>query len=225
MKIFSMIAYLFFALAHGGESAYALLVNAENPLGPAYVPTDLVCVRHARAGREELCLMQKTAAEALDAMLDAAESAGCEGVSVTNGYRSYDYQKFLYYEYYPRKEMNSDRTLSYGEALQKVGSYCRAPGESEHQTGLCCDLHDKAIGRQEDFADSPASRWLEENAHCYGFILRYPKGKERVTGTVYEPWHYRYVGAGTAAFIYERSLTLEEFHSFFKDIDITDKTD
>ena len=221
MKIFSMIAYLFFALAQGAEGGYARLVNAQNPLDPSYVPPELVCVRHAREGREELCLMQKTAADALDAMLDAAEGAGFKGISVTNGYRSYNYQKFLYYEYYPRKEIAADPALSYGEALAKVGSYCRAPGESEHQTGLCCDLHDRAIGSQEDFAFLPASRWLEENAHRYGFILRYPKGKESVTGTVYEPWHYRYVGEGAAAFIYERSLTLEEFHSFFKDIDRT----
>ena len=104
MKIFSMIAFLFFALSHGAESGYSLIVNAQNPLDPSYVPPDLVCVRHARAGREELCLMQKTASEALDAMLDAAKDARFDGVSVTNGYRSYDYQKFLYYEYYPHKE-------------------------------------------------------------------------------------------------------------------------
>ncbi|MBO4500902.1 MAG: M15 family metallopeptidase [Clostridia bacterium] len=211
---FIIIAAALLLVSSPASEDYTFLVNAQNPLPPDHAPHDLVRVRHARAGREDICKMRKAAAQALDEMLDAAAKAGFGDLTVTNGYRCYDYQKYLYYEYYPAKEMRADRSLSYEQALEKVKVYCRAPGESEHQTGLCCDLHDLPTGRQEEFAGTPASEWLEANAHLFGFILRYPRGKEDITGTVYEPWHYRFVGKDAAAFIYENSLTLEEYRAF-----------
>ena len=87
------------------------------------------------------------------------------------------------------------------------------PGKcSEHPTGLAVDiLSEKYQEANEGYADTAEGRWLRENAHTYGFILRYPEKKEQITGVIYEPWHYRYVGAEAAAEIYEKGLCLEEY--------------
>ena len=92
-------------------------------------------------------------------------------------------------------------------------TYSARPGTSEHQTGLCMDL---IVGGanpvlDESFADHACYRWLVENAHKFGFILRFPKGKETVTGYSYEPWHYRFVGVEAATEIYRRGITLEQY--------------
>ena len=94
----------------------------------------------------------------------------------------------------------------------EVLTYSAKPGESEHQTGLCVDLISTDHPSLDvAFADNPAYAWLVENAHQFGFILRYPEGKEGVTGYSYEPWHYRFVGAQAASEIHEKGLTLEEY--------------
>jgi len=84
------------------------------------------------------------------------------------------------------------------------------PGHSEHQTGLAIDI----MGSNEDynkFEESVEFEWMKNNAHLYGFILRYPKGKENITGFKYEPWHYRYIGKKVATIIYNENITLEEY--------------
>ena len=94
----------------------------------------------------------------------------------------------------------------------EVLTYSALPGESEHQTGLCVDLiSTKNVVLDETFADNPAYAWLTENAHNFGFILRYPTNKSDVTGIIYEPWHYRYVGKDYAKAICESGLCLEEY--------------
>ncbi len=103
--------------------------------------------------------------------------------------------------------------LDYTDAVRVVASYSALPGQSEHQTGLCVDL---ITSDMEDeltvaFENTAAFAYLSENAHKFGFILRYPKGKEDVTGYMYEPWHYRFVGREAATEIYRLGLTLEEY--------------
>ena len=94
----------------------------------------------------------------------------------------------------------------------EVLTYSALPGQSEHQTGLCMDLiSTKNVTLDETFADNPAYAWLVENAHSFGFILRYPKDKEGITGYSYEPWHYRFVGVEAATAIHEQGITLEEY--------------
>ena len=86
------------------------------------------------------------------------------------------------------------------------------PGHSEHQTGLAVDV----MGSNNDYDEFEKSiefSWMKENAHKYGFILRYPKGKENITGFKYEPWHYRYVGLITATRIFKENITLEEYYN------------
>ncbi|WAA09875.1 M15 family metallopeptidase [Fervidibacillus albus] len=87
------------------------------------------------------------------------------------------------------------------------------PGTSEHQTGLTMDITAYSVNQQlvESFGQTEEGKWLENNAHQYGYILRYPKGKETITGYKYEPWHFRYVGVEAATVIFENGWTLEEF--------------
>ena len=114
---------------------------------------------------------------------------------IISGFRSYGTQSRLYNNYVARD----------GEA--KANTYSAKPGQSEHQTGLAFD-----VGALDDnYGNTAAGRWLSENAHKYGFIIRYMKGKENITGYQYEPWHIRYVGETVAADIYSKGLTLEEY--------------
>ncbi len=83
---------------------------------------------------------------------------------------------------------------------------------SEHTTGLALDILSENHETANDaYGETPEGRWLVENAHRYGFILRYPEGKEHITGVIYEPWHYRYVGVEAATEIWERGICLEEY--------------
>lgn len=114
---------------------------------------------------------------------------------VCSGFRSYTVQKNLYNSYVSR------------DGVKNADRYSARPGYSEHQTGLAFDIN-YADSR---FTGTAQAVWLAENAHKYGFILRYPEGKESVTGYMYEPWHYRYIGVENAEKIYASGLTLEEY--------------
>lgn len=114
---------------------------------------------------------------------------------VCSGFRSYTVQKNLYNSYVSR------------DGVKNADRYSARPGYSEHQTGLAFDIN-YADSR---FTGTAQAVWLAKNAHKYGFILRYPEGKESVTGYMYEPWHYRYIGVENAEKIYASGLTLEEY--------------
>lgn len=138
---------------------------------------------------------------ALDQMAAAAKKAGFDIVAFS-GYRSYEYQTQLYANYANR------------DGKEAADRYSARPGHSEHQTGLAFDIGEKGqedLWLTEEFGESPAGKWLVENAHNYGFILRFPKGKEDVTGFMYESWHFRYVGKEIAEKISEKGVTLEEY--------------
>ena len=94
--------------------------------------------------------------------------------------------------------------------------YVAAPGTSEHQSGLALDLSCPAIRMQliPEFSHTPEGQWLARNASLYGFILRYPKNKESITGVPYEPWHIRYVTRELAGYLKLTGLTLEEYFAF-----------
>ena len=101
-----------------------------------------------------------------------------------------------------------ERSEAYEEASRSVA----IPGTSEHQLGLALDILGSGYSSlNEGFADTKAGQWLAENCAKYGFILRYPKGKEDITGIIYEPWHFRYVGNPHALMISDEGLTLEEY--------------
>lgn len=121
---------------------------------------------------------------------------------VVSAHRTEDYQRGLY----NNKVRNSGKV--YADA------YSARPGHSEHQTGLAMDIG----STQTSFEYSAEFRWLQKHAHEYGYIMRYPKGKEWITGYAYEPWHYRYVGVDAATKMYEEGITFEEYHAKYKNV-------
>ena len=173
---------------------YTTLVNKNNKLPASYTPNDLedISLDYAEEGKK----LRKEAKDSFEKLSFDAYKLGYE-IKAVSAYRDYYYQKQLF-DYYV-KEKGLDYALK-----------CSAKaGHSEHQTGLAVDVE----GSNHDynkFIDTKEYLWLKDNAHKYGFILRYPKGKEYITGFKFEPWHYRYVGK-IAAYMYEHNLTLEEY--------------
>ncbi len=168
-----------------------LLVNAANPLPEDAAPGDLVNLyeqkRHFLLARSDIFLTRE-AFEAANRMFLQAEEEDMNGFILTSGYRSREKQAELYAE-------------------QQDGT-AQPPGCSEHETGLAFDVTARG---DKDFSATPQFKWLLEHCWDFGFILRYPKEKEQVTGIAYEPWHYRYVGEEAAKLIRERGWTLEEY--------------
>ncbi len=171
-----------------------VLVNKYYALPEDYKPKDLITVDGEQ--------MQRVAGEALEKMLDDIKETGLH-LQAQSGYRSLSTQKRLY----------DNRVASEGvEAADRVQA---RPGHSEHHTGLAIDVsHDGTL--EESFDQTEQFTWLKENAHKYGFILRYPKDKVYMTGYDYEPWHYRYVGVEIATLIHTEGITFEEYYVKYK---------
>lgn len=144
----------------------------------------------------------------LMAMMQAAKADGINLV-ICSPYRDYNRQTVLFnrkIDYY------MDKGYSYMESYKLASMTVTVPGASEHQIGLALDIVSTSYSALETgFGDTKAGQWLKENCDQYGFILRYPRGKEYITGIQYEPWHFRYVGKEAASTIMERGITLEEF--------------
>jgi len=136
-------------------------------------------------------------ADAYNSLLAMITDAGNQGISLwlVSGYRSYWDQNQIYNNYVARD----------GQA--EADRYSARPGHSEHQSGLAFDLN----SLYQSFGDTAEGRWLAENCHKYGFIIRYPQNKEHITGYMYEPWHVRYIGTETAWKVHESGLCLEEY--------------
>jgi zinc D-Ala-D-Ala carboxypeptidase len=179
------------------------LVNKEQSLPAAYKPNDLVAPRVPFSFAEKNVdkrYMRAEAAKALEALFAAARKEGIQLVAVS-GYRSYERQKMIFAE--EVKEKGKERAI-HAVAL---------PGQSEHQTGLAMDITSQSVGYKltTAFGETKEGKWVALHAHEYGFIIRYPKGKEAITGYQYEPWHLRYVGKKAAKVMFERQITLEEY--------------
>ena len=152
-------------------------------------------------------------AEPLENMLTAARSAGYIPI-VWSAYRTYEYQSRLY-ESAIASFINSNPGSTREDAIAAVTDTA-PPGSSEHCTGLSVDIytwraHSRYGKLSQEFKTDPLAQWLASNAHYYGFIVRYPEGKEDITMIGFEPWHFRYVGIEAATEIYEQGLTLEEY--------------
>lgn len=193
------------------DKSYLILVNKENPCGADHAPKSLSTIpsRLTLYGKE--VELESNAALAAEALVLELHAHGYEDIVITSGYRDYAYQQVLFNTYLGNeKAKHPDWTEE--QCRAEVLTYSAFPGQSEHQTGLCMDLiSTKNVVLDESFAGNPAYAWLVENAHSFGFILRYPKGKEGITGYSYEPWHYRFVGVEAATAIYEQGITLEEY--------------
>ncbi len=183
------------------DNPFHQIVNKNIALAADFVPDALVVpqVPFSFAGTHEKSYLNATAAEALEALFDGATKDGIV-LAAVSGYRSYDRQAQLYNNYVARD----------GQAL--ADTYSARPGTSEHQLGLAMDVSAPSVGYRltADLGTTKEGIWLAQNAHHYGFIIRYLKGKESITGYMYEPWHLRYVGETLAHEVYASGLTLEE---------------
>lgn len=202
------------------DKKYLLLVNKDKPLGETYAPDSLVDIEANYTLYGKSLQLESSTAQAAIAMVNEMRAEGIDNVYITSGYRDYARQKQLF-DNYMYEEWQKDKTLTEEQRKQKVLEYAAYPGTSEHQSGLCVDFF-VAPGMNElvnngsesskggiGFAETQAYEWLKENAHKFGFILRYPEGKETETGYSYESWHYRFVGIDAATKIYESGETLE----------------
>ena len=187
--------------AHPDDVWRLILVSPSHPVGINFTPPQLetISAHHQVDSR---------IAGSLREMIASAAGQGIDLI-VTSAYRPAERQSVLH-------NQQIDRFLGYGrsreEAVAAASTIVLPPGTSEHQTGLAVDIvtpEHQAL--TEAFADTPAGIWLAANAHRYGFILRYPRDTMHITGVIFEPWHFRYVGREHARAIFERGITLEEY--------------
>ncbi len=198
------------------RDAYLTLVNPDHPLDKNYKPEDLVSIVNMRQDGQRSEVMREVAEKALEALYIEMYANGFDGlgpsgypISVMSAYRSYEKQEYLF-NLYTQQEMANDPSLSREQAEAIVVTYSCRPGTSEHQTGLCVDMHNLASA-SEEFANDPAYKWLAENAWKFGFVLRFPKDKQDITKITFEPWHYRFVGRYHAYQMYKSGMCLEEY--------------
>ena len=146
--------------------------------------------------------------DALQEMMDACREAGYEPL-ICSAYRTQETQQNLFNNKVAKLEAGGK---SHDEAVQEAGTVVAVPGTSEHQLGLTVDVVD--VNNQnltEEQEKTPTQKWLMANSWRYGFIHRYPNSKSDITGIIYEPWHYRYVGKDAAQEIFNKGITLEEY--------------
>ncbi|MCR1949900.1 MULTISPECIES: M15 family metallopeptidase [unclassified Clostridium] len=174
-----------------------ILVNKKNGLDKSYIPIGLTIPEIPFS--DEVTNEEKQVAgiikEPLEELINEAKKDGII-LKGNSGYRSYESQEIIY----------NDRVRDEGK--RSADAYVAKPGFSEHQTGLCIDI----TNEYKYFAEGTLeAEWLEKNCSRFGFIIRYPKNKKRITGIEYEPWHIRYVGKDVAKYIYVNGITLEEY--------------
>ena len=189
---------------------YDILVNKNNPISKEYKVNNLVSVgKHFSLANlkytDQDVLLEKDTVSNLVKLLNEINKLNKNITIIPNsGYRSYEYQE---------KVMNYYIKL---EGLEKAKRRVAEPGTSEHHTGLAIDLTILKDGKllQDIKEASKMTDLLYKTAHNYGFILRYPKGKEEITGFPNEIWHFRYVGKDLATYLYQNNLTLEEYYLY-----------
>lgn len=174
-----------------------MLVNKKNWLSDSYVPSKLISLGSLAIVNIEA---KEEVRDAYEKLYRDARKAGFD-IKVISAYRDYDLQASLF-DYWCK-------TDGVKQALRTSAK----PGRSEHQTGYALDVscQDLAWDLVESFGETAEGRWLDKNAYQYGFIVRYGKNTEAITGYAYEPWHIRYVGKKAAREIYEQNITLEEY--------------
>ncbi|GLX70052.1 M15 family metallopeptidase [Paenibacillus glycanilyticus] len=185
-------------------ASVAVLVDKQYKLPDGYEPTDLVYpdVRFTFSEKIDKRKMRKEAAGALEDLFAGAEKDGIYLAGVS-AYRSQSTQKSLFNRYVAK------------DGMEKALTYSAFPGTSEHQTGLAIDVSgsDGKCAAEDCFGGTPEAEWLADHVAEYGYIIRYPEGKDAITGYKYEPWHIRYVGKELAQEIDEKDLTLEEYYN------------
>lgn len=180
---------------------YGILANKYYSLGIDYEPDDLVNIDIKYYYGDA----KKIRSEVYDAFIEMWNAAYNEGIYliVISAYRSALHQEEVYNEY------KENKGTKYADSIAARAGY------SEHQTGLSLDIYSKECTSQATFHESNTYQWLINNSYKYGFILRYPKDKQNITGYNYESWHYRYLGVDLAKKVYESGLTYDEYYAYY----------
>lgn len=191
------------SLIENDKEGYLQLVNRANHTKQQDIKSDLTIpkVNLVSYKKDEKNLVRKEVAKALENMCNDAKKEENINIFLNSGYRSADRQLEVY-------------NAEIGNQGDEGKKYVALPGHSEHETGLAVDLTCKSIKfkLEERFENTDEGKWLLNNAYKYGFIVRYPKGKETETEYNYEPWHYRYVGTEISTYINKEKITLEELY-------------
>lgn len=207
LSLFSTLSLTSDALvAQTDLGGYLVLVNRDYVLSEQYEPKDLIKpnVRHTSSA----ILMREDAARALEELFAAAKEEANLTIYAASGYRSYQTQANIY-----------QRKIKSTGSVEKAQLLVAPPGASEHQLGLAMDLKaSKDSNLSAAFAKTKAGQWVAENAHRFGFIIRYKEEWTDITGYAYEPWHIRYVGKEHAQIIYQMNIPLEEYIAALRDL-------
>lgn len=213
----------YITLKNADAKKYLKLVNKTHTVGSDYAPEkdEKMDTSITLYGKD--VYLEEYTAKAAYAMIAEMRAYGFSNVYITSGLRSYKNQSSLYYTYFNNEKLKHP-TWTDEQIKAEVLTYSAYPGTSEHQSGLCLDLfispgmtelvnYGSETSNPNDigFAESDEYKWLCENAHKFGFILRFGKDKVDLTGYSYESWHFRFVGRETAAKIYASGRCLEEY--------------
>lgn len=177
-----------------------LIVNKFYKLNNDYEPDDLVAISNWYA-YDKATHMRAEAYDKFVSMYNAAKTDGMTLI-INSSYRTYAYQEDLW---------NRKKTA---EGQESADNFVARAGHSEHQTGLAIDITTYGV-KNFNFEEFEEFEWMQKNAYKYGYILRYPKDKEYITGYSYESWHYRYVGVEVATYIYQNQITFDEYYAYF----------
>ncbi len=176
------------------------LVNKYNYLTSDYKSIDIITISNEFT--RDTAKLNKTAYENFEKMAKDMKKEGLT-IKITTGYRDYNFQATLYNNYVKN------------DGVSLADTYSARPGYSEHQLGFSVDLTNGNNVSFDNFKYTSEYKWLKDNAHKYGFIMRFKEDKENLTGYKFESWHYRYVGVDIATYIYENDITYEEYYAYF----------
>lgn len=182
------------------NDGFLIIVNKFYHLDKSYERTDLQNINLAYAYANNSAA--EIVIEKFKQMRDDIEEEMNVHLMVNSSYRSYEDQEEIYNEF---KKVS----------LKYADSYAARPGYSEHQTGLAIDITSLEHPTANEFKESEEYKWLKENCHKYGFVLRYPEGREHITGYSTESWHFRYVGEEAATQIYKENITFDEYYAYY----------
>ncbi len=182
------------------DDQYLILVNKFNKLPEDFEPGEIESIGSMYAYADRY--IESYVYERFREMWHAASQEDLTLI-ITSGYRDYETQERIYSSYLATRGKDAADRIS------------ARPGHSEHQLGYAVDIVTHGYGLVVEFEESDEFAWLVDNAHRFGFILRYPDDAEHITGYLYEPWHYRYVGEEVATYIYENQITYDEYYNFY----------
>jgi D-alanyl-D-alanine carboxypeptidase len=184
-------------------SSLWVIVNKQNPLPKTYSPADLTDVKSLEVTNPDEAKLRPDANKALTELVKTAGKEKLTYVMVS-GYRSYNLQEIIY-----AGNVSKD-------GQKKADATSARPGYSEHQTGLAVDLGrtDNKCKLQVCFGDTKEGKWLADNAHKFGFIIRYQPDEQNIVGYSYEPWHIRYITKELSEELFKKDLTMEEFFGY-----------